>query len=409
MRIDSSAHLHVSLVSCCPVGSSPSCHNSGRDTRFSWAHGLWHRAQVQKALVATIILAFTLAQPVQAQFICAGSANGSTGLGPQGASATGSPLNVACGSNANANGTGNNGNSSNTAYGFSANASGAGNLGSVNTAIGWNANASGNDSLNTAIGSSTSASGNNSFNTATGTFANAGGNASSNTATGALANASGAGSKNTAIGSDAKAAGDGSNNVAIGNLANASSAGAQNTAVGANSAATGMNSSAYGSGAQAPFLNSAAFGTGATATRANQQVFGTASNTYTLPGLPSAASTAAQSGPTQLVTTDAAGNLGTISIPSIGTASATDLVVLSQKIRKAFTGVAMAFAVSGAPTVLPNEKFVLSANWGTFQGENGAALSGAVRIYHNVQLQGSFAYGFRENMAGGHAGLRFGF
>ena len=50
-----------------------------------------------------------------------------------------------------------------------------------------------------------------------------------------------------------------------------------------------------------------------------------------------------------------------------------------------------------------------STHWGTFQGENGAALSGAVRIYHNVQLQAGFAYGFRENMAGGHAGLRFGF
>ena len=65
--------------------------------------------------------------------------------------------------------------------------------------------------------------------------------------------------------------------------------------------------------------------------------------------------------------------------------------------------------MAGVPTVLPNEKFVLTANWGTFQGENGAALSGAVRIYHNVQLNGSFAYGFRENMAGGRAGLRFGF
>jgi len=26
-----------------------------------------------------------------------------------------------------------------------------------------------------------------------------------------------------------------------------------------------------------------------------------------------------------------------------------------------------------------------------------------------MQLHGSFAYGFRENMAGGQAGLRFGF
>ena len=65
--------------------------------------------------------------------------------------------------------------------------------------------------------------------------------------------------------------------------------------------------------------------------------------------------------------------------------------------------------LAGVPALLPTEKFALSVNWGTFEGENGAALSGAVRIYKNVQLQGSFAYGFRANMPGGHAGLRFGF
>ena len=86
-----------------------------------------------------------------------------------------------------------------------------------------------------------------------------------------------------------------------------------------------------------------------------------------------------------------------------------DLNLLSQKLRKTNTGVAMGFAMAGVPTLLSTEKVALSVNWGTFQGENGGALSGAVRIYHNVQLQGSFAYGFRENMAGGHAGLRFGF
>ncbi len=59
----------------------------------------------------------------------------------------------------------------------------------------------------------------------------------------------------------------------------------------------------------------------------------------------------------------------------------------------------------------PAEKSATShslCHWSAFQGENGAALSGAVRFYHNMQLQGSFAYGFRENMAGGHAGFRFG-
>lgn len=183
----------------------------------------------------------------------------------------------------------------------------------------------------------------------------------------------------------------------------------KNTAVGANSVATGNNSSAFGPGASAPFINSTAFGGGATATRANQQVFGTATNTYTLPGLTSAASAAAQSGPTQVVTSDATGNLAVGSPSGVGLASTSDITLLSQKTRNAFTGVAMAFALAAVPTVMPNEKFVLSANWGTFQGENGAALSGAFRIYKNVQLHGGFAYGFRANLAGGQAGLRFGF
>jgi len=245
--------------------------------------------------------------------------------------------------------------------------------------------------------------------------ANARGNNSLNVATGNQANASGDNSLNVATGNLANASGAGSSNVAIGDRANASGANAKNTAVGANSVATGNNSSAFGSGASASFINSAAFGNGAIATRANQQVLGTATNTYTLPGVASAASKAAQSGPTQFVTTDATGNLEPRQL-RLGLGSASDIGTLgvrldqlSHKTSKAFTGVAMAFAMAGVPTVLPNEKFVLSTNWGTFQGENGAALSGAIRIYRNMQLHGSFAYGFRENMAGGQAGLRFGF
>jgi autotransporter adhesin len=184
--------------------------------------------------------------------------------------------------------------------------------------------------------------------------------------------------------------------------------------VGSHSVASGTNASAYGAGAQAGFINSAAFGAGATTTRANQQVFGTATNTYTLPGVTSTASTAAQSGSTQVITTDASGNLAAAPISSLvssfdPTAINARLDSLDRRSGKAFTGVAMAFAMAGVPTVLPSEKFVIATNWGTFQGENGAALSAAVRIYHNVQLNGSFAYGFRENIAGGRAGLRFGF
>ena len=80
---------------------------------------------------------------------------------------------------------------------------------------------------------------------------------------------------------------------------------------------------------------------------------------------------------------------------------------LSRQISKAFTGTAMAFAMGASPTLLPGKKLALSANWGTFQGENGAALSGAWRLHGDIQLNGAFAYGFRENMSGGRAGLSF--
>jgi len=403
---------------------------------------------LQVALRASImIVGVILITPAQAQFVCGGSTDGSEGQNGGGANASGSTNNFACGPGATAIGTdslagfftgntaiGNGANAStnggvtngsfNTAIGFNANASGDGGF---NTATGATANARGNSSLNTAAGFGADAHGDGSFNTATGTDAASGGNNSFNTAIGSRANANGDGSFNIATGSSsdadgnnsgniangfrARANGAGSSNIAIGSHADALGNGAENTAVGANSIATGNNSSAFGAGAQAPFINSAAFGAGAVATRPNQQVFGTSSNTYTLPGLTSQTSVAAQSGPTQLVTTDAAGNLAATAFSSTGLASASDLTALSarvdQKVNKALTGTAMAFAMSASPTLLPGKKFALSANWGTFQGQNGTALTGAVRLYKDVQLNAAFAYGFRENMAGGRAGVGF--
>jgi hypothetical protein len=84
-------------------------------------------------------------------------------------------------------------------------------------------------------------------------------------------------------------------------------------AFGDGAVATGCNATAIGTGASAMFANSSAFGAGASATAANQMAFGTASNTYRMPGITSAESLAAQSGPTSFVTTDASGNLAATS------------------------------------------------------------------------------------------------
>ncbi|MER8633736.1 YadA-like family protein [Mesorhizobium opportunistum] len=81
------------------------------------------------------------------------------------------------------------------------------------------------------------------------------------------------------------------------------------TAVGASAKANATNATALGASAVANYSNSIAIGVGATTTRDNQVVLGRDTNTYTLAGIHSQASTDAQSGPTYLVTTDAVGNL----------------------------------------------------------------------------------------------------
>ncbi|BAV48983.1 yada domain-containing protein [Mesorhizobium loti] len=102
------------------------------------------------------------------------------------------------------------------------------------------------------------------------------------------------------------------NTTAIGTeaQAGASAVGQANaTALGTSAQANALNATALGAGATANFSNSTAIGQGVQTTRDNQIMVGTGSNTYTLAGITSQASTAAQAGPTYLVTTDGAGNL----------------------------------------------------------------------------------------------------
>lgn len=112
---------------------------------------------------------------------------------------------------------------------------------------------------------------------------------------------------NSAFGNNAHAF-DNGGNTAVGAAATAFG-GAANTAVGFNASAFGTNTTAIGQGADAGFDGSTALGQGVSTTRANQVAVGTGQSTYTLAGLPSAASASAQSGTTYMVTTDSAGNL----------------------------------------------------------------------------------------------------
>ena len=150
---------------------------------------------------------------------------------------------------------------------------------------------------------------------------------------GALADGPGA----IAIGQNAHASGS----QAIGNFSTAANGG---SAFGDNTTATGVNSTAVGNGATATPNGSAAFGQNAVATLTDQQVFGTAANTYTAPGITSPLSQSRQSGPLQLVTTDANGNL------------ASDNGNVFKAIGQLRAGVAVALAAE-APSLTQRENF----------------------------------------------------
>ena len=208
------------------------------------------------------------------------------------------------------------------------------------------------------------------------------------------------------------------NAVAIGNSNTVT--GANGVAIGNGASVAGTNAIAMGTGANANFANSAAFGNGATATRANQQVFGTASNTYTMSGVTSAASSAAQVGPTQIVTSDASGNLATSTLAGLGIASSADISAINSQLaginnrlddltnrsNKAYSGVAMALAMTGG--YLPDHKnFAVAINYGTFERQNAAALSSYFRLNDHVVLSGGVSYGVEQKQFSGRAGMLF--
>ena len=149
-------------------------------------------------------------------------------------------------------------------------------------------------------------------------------------------------------------------------------------------------------------------------------MFGAATNTYTAPGITSAASKAEQTGPTQIVTSDAGGNLATSTLAGLGLATNTDIAAINSQLdsmngrindlytrsNKAYAGVAMAFAMADVPTVMPGEHLAMTMNYGTFEGESGLAVNAAYRLANNVQLAGGIGYGPNEGIVGGRVGLR---
>jgi trimeric autotransporter adhesin len=283
-----------------------------------------------------------------------------------------------------------------------------------NTSVLAGPSAAGRDAV--AIGFGAGATG--AASTAVGTGARA--TATGGVALGYAANAAGLGG--TAVGTAAAASADAS--TALGFAAGA--AGTASTAIGAAASASGNASIALGSGATANQANSVAIGVNVRTTQVNQVAIGNAGNTYTLAGIASQASTAAQSGATNFVTTDAGGNLaastyGPSSITGLGNRidsvqsqvntleAKTDAMqrYAVQTRKEARQGVAMAIAMATAPMPSAPGKTTWASNGATYRGEWAGGLAVAHRLpicCVPMAVTAGVAYG-GDNAVGVRAGL----
>ena len=175
----------------------------------------------------------------------------------------------------------------------------------------------------------------------------------------------------------------------------------------ANASATGSNATAVGYGSSATYNNSISIGNSVATTRVNQVAIGQTNNTYTLAGVTSKASAAAQVGPTQVVTTDAYGNLASANV-DMGQMSndISNLKKTTSDIRKeARGGIAAAMAMAATPTPSAPGKTAWATNVATFSGRVAGSLSIAHRVDVDYPLIVNAAIGYSP---GTPAGVRVG-
>ena len=194
--------------------------------------------------------------------------------------------------------------------------------------------------------------------------------------------------------------------------------------MGDNTVATGSNSLALGSGASATHANAAAIGQWGNDNTRQSSGYRHPSNTYTMPGIQSAASAAAQSGNVQFVTADQQGNLATTNLSQQtinniinGATNLTNLQnqvagiqnqvnVLQEGVQKSYEGTAIAIAMAGG--WLPDNKiFALATNLGNFQGQNAMSLNAYYRVSPNIVVNGGVGAGFQHNGVGSRVGVLF--
>lgn len=315
--------------------------------------------------------------------------SGSAGFGPdapgQSAFACGYEA-VASGGGSTAVGTGagrTNTGTQNVAVGFLA---GSGVPGSRNTATG--AGVGGPFGLDAGAGSFVEGNDNSAYGFVAGRFVSG----DDNSAFGSQAGQHVTGSGNSAFGAGAGGNVNGHNNIAIGQ-------GAGNDISASNTISIGLN-------ATAGHENAVAIGAGVATTRNDQVAIGTDNSTYTLAGVASAASTAAQSGPTYLLTTDMEGNLAASTISG---KQIQDTIVglhrLSGEIDETRTearqGIAAAIAMANAPMPSQVGKTSWATNVGHFKGST--AFGGSLTHRFDLDVPMAFSAGYSYGGGTSHA------
>jgi hypothetical protein len=193
------------------------------------------------------------------------------------------------------------------------------------------------------------------------------------------------------------------------------------SAFGQGATARGENTTALGQGAEATHKNSAAIGQGVKTTRENQVAIGQATNTYTMSGIASAESRAAQGAPAYFVTSNAQGDLATHTAADLGLASAGDISHLNSQIGglqrrddELAEGIAVSLALA-QPIFQPGQDFAMRFGWGNFEGSNALGLSlagvvdrGGFGEGTSIVVDGGIGYGTSENTVAGKAGITFG-
>ncbi|TSB02234.1 hypothetical protein FOM92_14090 [Sphingorhabdus contaminans] len=231
----------------------------------------------------------------------------------------------------------------------------------------------------------------------------------------------------TAIGGEVRAEGRGSQ--AFGWQTNAR--GTASTALGFRANANADGSMAVGANTLVDIahVNSTAIGTGAKTSRADQLVLGRAAGvsgngtpfkgtSVTIADI--AASTAAQSGPTDVMTVDASGTIGRdpsirASIASLNTLTAkhtADIATLfdlndenRRQIGKANEGVAMGLAME-TPALPADAKFGLSGGVGYYNNASAASMAATARVSEKATISAGLGVGFETGEVGARGGFQ---